>query len=63
MSLFQVYKKWRRKSRLAIALVKFSKGNKSSVFPKAGKFEQTCHDLDNSALLIVDPLQCHNKDV
>ena len=62
MSLFQVYKKWKRKSRAAIALVKFSKRNKCATFSKAAKFEQTYQDLDNSALLTVDSLKCQNKD-
>ena len=63
--LFQVYKKWKRKSRTAVALVKFSKRNKNDGFSKTGKFEQTYQmsDLDNSELLIVDSLPRHNKDV
>ena len=53
---FQVYKKWKRKSRAALAVVKFSKRNKCAVFSKAGNVEQNVggiSDLDNREFLLV----------
>ena len=51
-----MYKKWKRKSRAALAVVKFSKRNKCAVFSKAGNVEQNVgrkSDLDNREFLIV----------
>ena len=51
-----MYKKWKRKSRAALAVVKFSKRNKRAVLSKAEHFEQIVGgmpDLDNREFLLV----------
>ena len=51
-----MYKKWKRKSRAALAVVKFSKRNKCAVFSKAGNFEQNVggmQDLDKREFFLV----------
>ena len=51
-----MYKKWKRKSRAALAVVKFSKRNKCAVFSKVGSAEQNVggmSDLDNREYLLV----------
>ena len=56
IEIFQVYKKWKRKSRAALAVVKFSKRNKCVVFSKVGNFEQNVSgmsDLDNQVFRLV----------